>query len=454
MYYYVNESVIVMSDTVYTFPIAPVQSALFFLNQIHPESLAYNIPVCVRLEGELDRSALQQSLNYLVERHEILRTLYGFDDAGLIQLVQPHGECPLTFEVIGNDSSVDDGKALGSWLTQKVQKHFDLMNGPTMYAELGQLSEFDHCLLIMFHHIAVDHSAVGLYISQLEQVYRRFSQNMDLDLQPQELQYADYVVWLKENSAEEELAERIGVWKQRLTGFSGLLNLPLDRSRPSMSTSSGAQYLFEWSAEKSDTAKKLSSKNSVSLYICLLSVLKILLRQKCNQDDIIVGTPFANRGDQEELEQVMGCFINTLPLAVNFKDIANFDELLATVKERMLEAYDNQSVPFEAIVDSVNPERDHSFNPIFQVGFIFQEPPTEINLSGLKCTTIIQHSGGAMYDLHFWMWEKGETLAGLVWYNTDVFSEETVASLVRDYEETLEWVAEDTNKALTAMARK
>lgn len=429
-----------MSDDVYTFPIAPVQSALFFINQIHPESLAYNIPVCVRLEGELDREALQQALEYLVHRHEILRTTYNFDDDGPIQRVQPSGQCPLFIEKISADGSVVSESALNEWLLKRSRKNFDLISGPLMYVDLAELSEFDHCLLITFHHITVDHSAIGLYVRQLEHVYRRFSQKTEIDLPAQELQYADYVVWLKENTSEEDLASKIEIWKQRLKGFSGLINLPLDRPRPAFGTSTGAQYLFDLSEKQSTAVKKFSSEKSVSLYLSLLGAFKVLLHKKCEQDDIIVATPFANRGDQEELDNVLGCFINTLPLATNFDQITDFNSLLAVIKEVMLEAYDNQSVPFERIVDAINPNRDHSYNPIFQVGFIFQEPPTDVNLPGMKCTTIPLHSGGSMYDLHFWMWENNDRLSGLVWYNTDVFDESSVAKLVRQYINVIEWI--------------
>ena len=421
-------------ETVYKFPIAPIQSAFFMLNQIHPESLAYNIPLCVRLEGELDRGALQDALNYLVQRHEILRTTYDIDDKRIVQLVQPSGECLLTVDASNDASPLDD------WLLKSKQKHFDLIDGPLLYADLKVLSEFEHVLLIVMHHITVDHTAVAVLIEDLETAYQTFSQKIEIDLPEQSLQYADYVVWKRENTDEEILAKKLDIWKQRLDGFSGLLNLPTDRPRPAFSTSEGAQCLFDLTVEQSDAIKKFSSERAVSLYQTFLSIYKLLLRRVSKQDDIIVGAAFANRGDQEELDRVLGCFLNTLPLATNFKNITNFTSLLKSVKEVMLEAYDNQEVPFERIVDAVCKERDHSYNPLFQVGFLLQEPPVEIKLSGLKCTAIDVHSGGAMRDFSIWIWEKESHLAGLVWYNTDVFDESTVTDLVCQYRKVIDWV--------------
>ena len=194
--------------------------------------------------------------------------------------------------------------------------------------------------------------------------------------------------------------------------------------------------------------KTFSSAHSVSVYLTLLSALKVLLRELCRQDDVIVATPFANRGDQDELDAVMGCFINTLPLATDMSRVDDFESLLAAVKAVLLEAYDNQTVPFEAIVDAVNPVRDHSYNPIFQVGFVFQTPPVDIDLAGLNCTTVPLFSGGAMYDLHFWLWERDGRLSGLAWYDTDVFDADTVSDVVRRYLAVLDRVISHPGESL------
>lgn len=435
-------------EPVYKFPIAPIQAAFFMLNQIHPESLAYNIPLCVRLEGELDREALQDALNFLVQRHEILRTTYDIDDEGIVQKVQPAGECVLSVEHVDANN---DSMSLDDWILQNRQKHFDLMEGPLLYADLRVLSEYQHILLIVMHHITVDHTAVGVLIEELGSAYRTLSQKIAVDLPEQSLQYADYVVWRRENSNEELLATKLDYWKNRLAGFSGLINLPLDRPRPPTSTSQGAQYLFDLTAEQSELVRRFSSERAVSLYQTLLSVYKLMWRYLCKQDDIIVGAAFANRGDQEELDRVLGCFLNTLPLATNFENILNFDSLLKSVKEVMLEAYDNQEVSFERIVDAVCKERDHSYNPLYQVGFLFQEPPVEIKLSGLKCTAIDVHSGGSMRDFSIWIWEKESYLSGLVWYNTDVFDESTVIDLVNEYTKVIDWALQQPETGFDLM---
>ena len=420
-------------EELYEFPLSPTQAALWFINQFNPQAPAYNIPVCVRMLGELDREALQQALNYLVERHEILRTFYHNNGEEAVQFVRPEGQCPLIIEDISKLNDKEKESALDEKLRLEASKAFDLKTGPVLRARLLVLSEREYCLLLVVHHITVDHSAIGLLVQQLETAYQSFINQQEPDLAEQELQYADYVVWLKENVSQEELDKKLQVWKDRLQGFSGVLNLPLDKPRPAVTSMRGAQYLFEASPEISSTVKKFSRRQSMSLYLCLLSAFKVLLQRYSQQDDVIVATPFANRGDQEELESVVGCFINTLPLATDFSNISDFISLLAKVKEVMLEAYDNQSVPLEAIVEALNPKRDQSYNPLFQVGFIFQEPPVDINLHGLECSTLPLHSGGAMYDLHVWMWEDGDRLSGLIWYNTDIYGEQSVARIAENF---------------------
>ncbi len=441
-----NQADAAADEELYQFPLSPAQAALWFINQFNPETPAYNIPVCVRMVGELDRNALQKALNYLVQRHEIFRTLYGHNDHEAIQFARRDGECPLVLEDISELDDEEREKVLDERLRAEASRPFDLQTGLVLRANLLILSEREHCLLINVHHITVDHSAIGLCTRQLELAYQSFLEDKEPDLPEQELQYADYVIWLKENAAQEEMDKKLHVWKQRLQGFSGVLNLPLDKPRPAVASMRGAQYLFDASSEISSAVKSFSKSQSVSLYLCLLSAFKVLLHRYCQQNDVIVATPFANRGDQEELENVVGCFINTLPMATDFSQVTDFVSLLAKVKELTLEAYDNQSVPLEAIVEAINPKRDQSYNPLFQVGFIFQEPPTEVNLPGLECHTLPLHSGGAMYDLHVWMWENGDQLSGLVWYNTDIYTEESIGGMVGNFQAALAWLLSNPDK--------
>ena len=322
-----------MNEPVYKFPVAPVQTALFFLNQIDPDSRAYNIPVCVRLEGELDRRALQETLDLLVDRHEILRTVYDVDDEGPVQIVRPSATCLLTVEDLSVDAAPDDVAVLERWFESCLGRTFDLLEGPLLYADLARVSDFEHYLLILFHHITVDHMAIGLFVSELEHAYRRLSQRLEVDLPEQELQYADYVVWLKENTSPEDQSRKVEIWRRRLEGFSGLLDLPLDRPRPKVGSSRGAQYLFDLSEARSSAVRTFSSAHSVSVYLTFAERPQGVAPTGCaDRTTSIVATPFANRGDQDELDAVMGCFINTLPLATDMGQVDDFVSLLTGVK--------------------------------------------------------------------------------------------------------------------------
>ncbi len=433
-------------NELYEFPLSPAQAALWFINQFNPGSSAYNIPICVRMVGAVNIDALQQSLDYLVQRHEVFRTFYGNNGSEAVQFVRPEGGCQLSVETIPGGTSDEREQALNNRLSALVASPFDLQTEAVLRANLFTLSDNEFCLLIAMHHIAVDHSAVEHFIRELRSAYSCYLKGEEPDFPEQELQYADYVIWLKENTAAEDIESKLDIWRDRLKNFSGVLNLPLEAPRPPVATMKGAQYLFDLDAGVSGAVKDFSKGQSVSLYLSLLSAFKVLLHRYCSQDDIIVGTPFANRGDQEELESVIGCFINTLPLATDFSTVTGFSSVIDRVKAVMLEVYENQSVPLDAIVEAVNPKRDPSYNPLFQVGFVFQEPPVELDFPGIECTNIPLHSGGAMYDIHIWMWEKGDILSGLVWYNTDVYTEQSMQKLIGNLQTLLSGLVEDPNK--------
>ncbi|MFT6265595.1 MAG: amino acid adenylation domain-containing protein [Oleiphilaceae bacterium] len=402
--------------------LSPTQSALWFIHEVAEDNSAYNIPLAMRFKGDLNVPALKSAFSLLIERHEILRTTYGEHYGEMIQVISSIG-------VVDFRESQVDAEQLEDSLNKVAQQTFDLRNDPSIFCHVFKVTEDDHVVLLNLHHISVDHTALLQLMKELEHGYNKFSKGESPQFKKPHLHYADYVHWLKQKSNKQEQKNKIEIWKQRLDGFSGVLDLPLDKPRPAIASGAGAQYLFEYDAELSEKAARFSSEQSISLYITLLSNFCILLNRYSKQDDIIVATPFANRANQEDLENVIGCFINTLPLATDLSGCQNFEEVISEVKNVMFEAYDNQDIPLNMIVDAVHPVRDLSYNPLFQVGFIFQEPPAGIEFSGLESELLPVHSGGAMYDIHVWLWQKEGCLSGLIWYNTDIFIESTIARL-------------------------
>ena len=404
----------------FEYRLSPPQSALWFIHEADEENSAYNIPVAMRYRGALNIDALRSAFGWLVQQHEILRTTYGENDTGeMIQKISENGIVDFREHQVGPEE-------LELRLNAAASTPFDLRSGAPIICHLFKVSEDDFTLLINVHHIAVDHLALLQLIQEFEKVYKSFSLGKPPSIESPRIHYVDYVDWLERQTDEKEQQRKLGIWKNRLSGFSGVLDLPLDKARPAVPSGKGAQLLFEVDKATSEKANRFSRDSSVSLYISLLSAFSTLMSRYCNQEDIIIGTPFANRANQEELDDVVGCFINTLPLAINLAKCDSFDAIISIAKEVMLEAYDNQEIPLSKIVDAIHPARDPSYNPLFQVGFIFQEPPAEITLSDLSAEFIPVHSGGAMYDIHLWIWPKDEGLSGLVWYNSDVFEEKSI----------------------------
>ncbi len=419
-----------MSSEIYEFPTTPTQQALWFIHRMEPNGSAYNIPLAFRLRGTLDEAALQRAFETLIARHEILRTLFVEREGVPLQRVLPCAALDCRVERLPATEVATLGRERA---TRFVAEPFDLERGPLLRVQLDRYGDDDAVLAIALHHIIIDHLSLGQLMRELEQLYRDGADA----LPEQPLQFADYTVWLQEHMAQPAMQQKLELWQRRLQGFTGVLDLPTDRPRPAVQSGVGAEWRFELPVALADQVRQYARGAGVSLFIVMLSALKVLLQRYSGQNDIIVGTPFANRGDQEELEQVVGCFINTLPIATDFEGIGDFRQLLDAVKAAMLDVFSAQDVSLEAIVDAVRPRRDPSYTPLFQVGFVLQEPPVSLRLSGIDVEELPVHSGGAMYDLHFWAWEQNGTLAGLVWYNSDLFQPETIGRLLGHYQSAL-----------------
>lgn len=436
-----------VSGDAFVFPVSPTQAALWFVYQMDQESSAYNIPLGYRLRGKLDADALRVSCEQLMARHEVLRTVFSDDSGELKQHVQEQAILPWHFESVESLSGDARETQINALIKKQCQTPFDLKDGPVWRICLLALAADEYILLITFHHIAVDHIALGVLMDELTAIYAELSQNREALLPDPDLQYADYVVWFEENiestSSDDLDTKQLDYWVKHLSGYSGYLNLPTDNSRSPVQTSSGAEYRFEVPGELAANLRQFSRQSGVSLFNSTLATLQLLLQRYCGQDDIIVGTPFANRGQQEELENVVGCFINTLPIAVNLSGTPTFRELLQTVKKTVLEAHDKQDTPLESIIGALKIKRDPSYHNLFQVGFVFQEPPVAIDLHGVKATDLRLHSGGSMYDLHIWLWDakadgsgqvaSSGAMGGLIWYNSDLYHPATVAQFVNHY---------------------
>lgn len=419
-------------NDVFKFPVSPTQSAFWVINQLSPENPAYNIPLIVEIKGSVNADILQTAFNQLLIRHEILRTSYGEENGELFQYIHQAVEVPF-FRRSFLSEGVDAAEKISDFLNEQAAISFDLSVGNIVRAGILE-QDVDHYVFYLFiHHIGVDHAGVHQLSQELGVIYNALSQSLDPGLGEPDLQYVDYVMWQKEQAEIEGDNDGLALWQQKLEGFSGVLDLPTSDLRPAFPTGNGAAHCFALDKELSDLVNQFCRQQASSPYQVLLAVLKVLLARYSNQKDIIVGTPFAGRQDQEELQGVLGCFINTLPIATLLDASMTFTDLLEAVKKEVIFSFENQAVPFDEIANACIKHRDVSYNPVFQVGFVFQEPPADLLLNDLQCSNIAFHNGGAMYDMHLWMWQSDGQIQGEITFSTDVFSLEDIEHLVSNY---------------------
>ncbi|HWP43817.1 MAG TPA: amino acid adenylation domain-containing protein, partial [Blastocatellia bacterium] len=326
---------------------------------------------------------------------------------------------------------------------EEASRGFDLREGPLIRGKLLRLGEEDHVLLLTMHHIISDGWSVGVFVRELGLLYPAFLRGEPSPLEDLPIQYADYAVWQRSWLQGAELRRQIDYWKGRLSGPLPPLELPWDRPRPAVKTYSG-RVQSRWLSESlSRSLKELSRREGATLFMTLLAAFNVLLFRYSGQEDILVGTPIANR-NRAEIEGLIGFFINTLVMRSDLSGNPTFRELVGRVKNTALEAYDHQDVPFETLVQELQPDRDPSRTPIFQVVFILQNAPDNgLQLPGLNISLITSDSGTAKFDLTLGMIEAGERLFASMEYNTDLFDDETISRMLSHFQAIIEAVAAD-----------
>ncbi len=428
-----------MSDSTageaFEFPVSATQATFWYMYQMDPSSTAYSIPLGFRIRGPLNADYFRQALEAVVQRHEILRTRYREMDAGkLVQYIESGLKLPFEAIELPGSSKAEKEQHLDELLEQEFHRPVLIDKEPVLRGRLYSIAPDDNVFLIVAHHIAFDHMAFGLLLEEMAQNYSRLVAGDDVLNAEPELQYADYVIWQNEQVSGPEAGKQLEAWTLKLKPFSGVLDLPTALPRPKFQTFSGRDHYFSFSPETSRLVREFSKQRGLSLFFTMLACLKALYQRYSGQSDIIIGTPFSDRNQDESLEQVLGCFINTLPLATLFTEGMTFSGLLAQVKGVMMDAYENQVVPLEEIVHSLGLKRDPSRTPLFQVGFVFQEPPMSFSLPDASVSVMELPNFGAMYDIHTFMWDAGDVIGGVVTANSDLFDDEFVSRFLATFE--------------------
>ena len=432
-------------------PLSFAQTRLWLLDRLEPGSSTYNIPSCFRLKGKLELSALEQSLTEIVRRHEVLRACYLMVDGKPVQEVRP----PEAFKVPVVDLrglAVADKEEESARLAQMdARQPFDLSQAPLMRATLLRLASEEYLLLLSIHHIAIDGWSFGVFARELSTLYRAFLHDEASPLPELPIQYADFAVWQRQWLQGEVLQTQLDYWREKLKGSLPVLELPTDHARPALQTYNGATVSRMLSRELTERLRALSRQEGVTLFVPLLAALQVLLLRYTGQEDILVGTAIANR-NQAEIEELIGLFANTLVMRADLSGDPSFRELLRQVEETALGAYAHQDLPFERLVEALNPERDMSRSPIFQVMLLLENTPMQpLELSGLELSRLNTDSGTSKFDLSLYVFENPEGLSCTFEYNTDLFDSDRIERMAGHLRVLLESIVRDPGRHLSEL---
>jgi amino acid adenylation domain-containing protein len=433
-------------------PLSFAQQRLWFLEQMEGELTAYNIPFAWRLRGPLNVESLRRALEALARRHEPLRTTFAMVDGEPVQIVGTIERLELPLEDLRGLAADQQAEEISKCCKAEADLPFDLTRDVMLRASLLCLSEEEHVLLLTLHHIASDGWSLQIFWRELAVLYRAYCRDARPGLPHLSVQYTDHAVWQRKRLEGERLTRPLQYWREQLQDLSPL-ELPTDRPRPVRSSYRGARHDFTLRPELARKLKSLGQAKSVTLHMTLLAAYQVLLSRYSGQEDIAVATPVAGR-NHAALEDLIGFFVNTLVLRTNLSDDPTFRELLARVRQMSLAAYDYQDLPFEKLVEDLQPARHLSRSPLVQALFQFvslsAQGPT---LEDLEISELPQPSGRARFDLemHLWQLAGDESLRGRIIYSTDLFEAATIERLVGHFLTLLEGIAADADQHISAL---
>ena len=432
-------------------PVSFAQQRLWFLDQLEPGNPLYNIPQRVRMRGKLDVEALRRSLNKIVERHESLRTTFAMQDGQPMQVVARRLELALPVVDLSRVADVESDAEAEKLAAEDARRAFDLTVGPLVRAQLLRLGAEDHVLLLTMHHIISDRWSMGVISEELAAHYRAFAEGKPSPLPELAIQYPDFAAWQREWLQGEVLDRQIEYWKEQLAGAPPVLELPTDHPRPAEMSMRGATQSLILPRALVEKLTALSQTEGVTLFMTLLAVFETLLARYSGQEDVVVGSPIANR-NFAEIEPLIGFFINTLALRGDLSGDPSFRELLSRVKEASLQAYAHQDIPFEKLVEELHPERSLSHSPIFQVMFALQNAPMQaLELPELKLERIPSYTGTSMFDMSWFAIEVPEGLMVRAEYSTDLFEDATIARALGHFQKLLEGAAAHPDQKISQL---
>lgn len=428
------------------------QQRLWILDQLEPNSALYNMQDAVRLIGELQVQILQQALDAIAKHHEIIRTSYITENGNPIQLIN----APKSIELITIDlqSYEETEREIQAQkiLQQESQRPFNLASDTMLRGCLLQLAPQQHILLLVIHHIASDAWSMEILWEELTQLYQSFLAGHDNPLPELPIQYADFTVWQSEWLSGEVLDKQLNYWKQQLANADPVLELPTDFPRPLVQSYRGSSKSIPIPQKLSSSLQALCRREGVTLYMLLLAVFQTLLYRYTGSEDILVGSPIAGR-NRTEVERLIGFFVNTLVLRTDLSGNPSFEQLLAKVRSTTLEAYSYQDLPFNKLVEELQPERSLSYNPIFQIMFSVEKSPiSQREFAGLTANSFSIESKTAKFDLDVTVFEEGISELIVQWnYNTDLFNLSAIERMAGHFQALLKGIVIDSKQAISQL---
>jgi amino acid adenylation domain-containing protein len=425
------------------------QERFWFLDQLEPGNPAYTISTALRLLGQLDVAALEQSLNEIVRRHEALRTTFAAENGRPVQVIAP--SLTLELPIIDLEALPETEREVEARrvAAEEAERPFNLAQGPLLRTTLLRLGREEHALLLTIQHIVSDGWSMDVFRRELSLLYQAFSAGEPSPLPDLPIQYADYAVWQREWLRGEVLEEQLGYWRKNLDGAPALLALPTDRPRPLIQTYRGSSRSRRLPEHLTEPLKVLSRREDTTLFMTLLAAFNVLLYRYSGEEDVVVGSPISGR-EHGETEGLIGLFLNTLILRTDLSGDPNFLELLRRERETVLGAFDHQFVPFGQLLAELQPERSLGYAPVFQVLFVLQDPTgTRLALPGLKLGRFDYRRDKSMLDLSLYMTETAKGLVATFQYNTDLFDAATIDRLARHFQTLLESIVADPQQAIS-----
>jgi len=435
-------------------PLSFAQERLWFIDQLEPGSAAYNVPLALDLVGRLDVAALERALGEIVRRHESLRTVFSVRDDRPVQSILSSISFPLPLadlRALPGDERDDEAERL---VAREARTPFDLAAGPLIRATLLRNGAEEHTLVLVFHHVVTDAWSAGIFFGELAALYQAFAAGDDSPLPELPVQYADFAAWQRGWLRGEALERQMDYWRRKLAGIPAVLELPTDRPRPPVQDTAGALLPFHLPARTVDAARTLARREGATLFMVLVAAFDAVLHRWSGEEDIVVGTPIANR-TRPELERLIGFFDNTLALRTDLSGDPAFSALLRRVRETTLEAYAHQDVPFEKLVDELKVERSLAHAPLFQVMLTLQNTPTGggARLGGVEIRGRAADTGTSRFDLTLILSEAGDgALQGLAEYATALFDAATVERITAHLDALLRQGAERPDAPLSSLS--